>query len=492
MNAGLITITFGGVVTLMLSAMIAGSSGEKTAVVLISGGTVIDCTGGPPIRDAAVLIEGDMIKAVGPRNQVRAPRGVKVVDASGKFVMPGLIDMHVHYREWHGELFLAGGVTTVKDLGNPVEWISHLSGLQKDGEMRGPRIFYVGNNIDSPLTDIDHAVRVDNLRDAELAVVVLERMHVTAIKVRQKISAELLRVITKTAHADGLPVTGHLGNMSAREAALAGIDGLEHATGVAIAASDRANRIKTDVKGISAYLEDMRSFAEMNSENEAALIKLLVEKNVKLIPTISVRRRAVMESDERALFDNSRMADDPGLAYVPEQVRMDWRASGLEQRIRESFSKEDIAVMREGYRRLELFIKNFHAAGGVVIAGTDTLGDAGGLTMHRELWCLQHAGLSPMEALITGTRDAARFLGHSELGTIEPGKTADLLIVGADPLDDVRNLAKIERVFQAGREIDRTFHSDYRLPPARPKLSRPLVIENALQDFKSTLRPPGH
>jgi len=427
------------------------------------------------------VIEGGTIKAVGRRGAVQVPRGARVIDAAGKFIMPGLIDMHVHYREWHGELYLAGGVTTIKDLGNPAEWISELSRLQKQGQLRGPRIFYVGNNIDSPATDVDHAVRVSSLSEADAAVRTLARLGVAAVKVRQRISPELLAQIAKTAHALGLPVTGHLGGMSATEAAQAGIDGLEHATGVAIAASDAPDKIKTDAKGVRAYLEDMRSFAEMNPARESALIKLLVEKMVKLIPTISVRRRAVMEPDERPFFDNSWFAADSGLAYVPEQVRKDWSSPAVEAKIRESFSKEEIAAMRDGYRRLELFIKNFHAAGGVVIAGTDTLGDAGGATMHRELWCLQHAGLTPMEALIAGTRDAARFLGHPELGTIEPGKTADLLILGASPLGDVRNLAKIERVFQEGREVDRGFHADYRLPAPRPQLVRPLVVERMMQ-----------
>jgi len=483
MSSGFVAICFGFLVPLVLTALAGGSIAEKGDVLVIQGGTLIDCTGGPPIRDAAVLIEGGTINAVGRRGAVQVPRGARLIDAAGKFIVPGLIDMHVHYREWHGELYLAGGVTTVKDLGNPAEWISELSRLQKQGQLRGPRIFYVGNNIDSPSTDIDHALRVSSLSGTEAAVRTLARLGVVAVKVRQRITPELLAHINKTAHASGLPVTGHLGSMSATEAALAGIDGLEHATGVAIAASDAPDKIKTDAKGVKAYLEDMRSLAEMNPARESALIKLLVAKQVKLIPTISVRRRAVMESDDRQFFDNARFAADPGLAYVPEQVRKDWTSPAVEAKIRESFSKEEVAVMREGYRRLELFIRNFHAAGGIVVAGTDTLGDAGGATMHREVWCLHHAGLTAMEALIAATRDAARFLGHSELGTIEPGKTADLLILGASPLDDLRNLGKIERVFQDGQEVNRAFHAGYRLPAPRPQLVRPLVVERMLQDL---------
>src|SRR5260370_31130297 len=160
MNPALIAITLASTLPLLLSAVVAGPPPEKAEVVVIRGGTVIDCLGRVPIPDAVVLIEGGMIRAVGNKDEVRVPRGARLIDASGKFIMPGLIDMHVHYREWRGALFLAGGGTTVKDLGNPMEWISHLSHFQKEGKLRGTSIFDVGDNIDSPLTDTDHAIRV--------------------------------------------------------------------------------------------------------------------------------------------------------------------------------------------------------------------------------------------------------------------------------------------------------------------------------------------
>src|SRR5215471_15689013 len=167
MSSGFVAICFGFLVPLVLTALAGGAIAEKGDVLVIQGGTLIDCTGGPPIRDAAVLIEGGTINAVGRRGAVQVPRGARLIDAAGNFIVPGLIDMHVHYREWHGELYLAGGVTTVKDLGNPAEWISELSRLQKQGQLHGPRIFYVGNNIDSPATDVDHAVRVSSLSEAD-------------------------------------------------------------------------------------------------------------------------------------------------------------------------------------------------------------------------------------------------------------------------------------------------------------------------------------
>src|SRR6185369_9476283 len=121
---------------LLLTIMVlspAGSANQVAPVVTaITGATLIDCTGKPPLADSMVIIEGDTIKAVGRRGRIPIPRGARIIDASGKFLLPGLIDMHVHYRDWQGELFLANGVTTVKDLGNPVEWIAELSRLQTE------------------------------------------------------------------------------------------------------------------------------------------------------------------------------------------------------------------------------------------------------------------------------------------------------------------------------------------------------------------------
>jgi imidazolonepropionase-like amidohydrolase len=463
----------------MLALIVTSAGSADREITVITGATVIDCTGRPPIRDAVVVIEGGRIKAIGREGEMRPVRGARMIDATGKYIVPGLIDMHVHYREWHGELFLASGVTSVKDLGNPVEWISELGRMQTEGRLRGPRIFYVGNNLDAPPPEGDHNVGVASARESAKAVRLLRGFGVSAIKVRHKVTAEMLREITKAAHAAGVPVTGHLGVTNARNAALAGIDGLEHAAGVARAAAEAPDDIKIDAKGIKAFIEDLRGFALMSKNRETALIKLLVEKKVKLIPTLGIRRRAILE-DSPAIQEDDRVARDPRLAYIPERVRKDWSDPALDRMIRDQISKEDMLLMREGYRRLELFVREFRRAGGVVLAGSDNLNGVAGLTLHRELESLAAAGLAPMEVLIAATRDAARFLGREDIGTIEPGKAADLLILGASPLDNIRNLSSVEKVFQSGRELDIGFHRDYALPPARPSLVRPLLLERLL------------
>lgn len=469
-------------VVLSMAVLVAprGSSGRDLTV--INGATVIDCTGKPPIIKGVVVIEGGKIKAVGREGKVSIPAGARVINASGKYILPGLIDMHVHYREWQGELFLNNGITTIKDLGNPVEWISELSRMQAENKLRGPRIFYVGNNLDAPPPEGDHNVGVASAEDSKRAVDLLFKLNVNAIKVRHKTTPELLREIVKAAHAKGISVTGHLGVTNGEEAALAGIDGLEHATGVARATSEAPAQLTINAKGLNAFLEDLRGFAQMSRSKEAALIKLLIAKKVKLIPTLAVRRRAVAGAkvQELAVSEDDRVARNPELAYVPETVRRNWSEAPLDRKIGETFGKEEMQLMREGYRRLEAFVLKLRRAGGIILAGSDNLNDVPGLSLHRELESLVEAGLTPMEALIAATRDAAVFLRRSDLGTIEPGRTADLVIVRASPLDNIRNLDLVEKVFQNGREIETNFHRDYALPPARPNLLRPLFLERLL------------
>lgn len=470
----------GALAGLFLIASIAPLSNPRQKVTIITGATIIDCAGGRPLVNGVVVIEGKTIKTVARQSEVRLPRDAHVIDAAGKFVMPGLIDMHVHFREWQGELFLAHGVTSVKDLGNPVEWISDLNQRQAGGRLRGPRIFFVGNNLDAPPPEGDHHVGVTGARDIEKAVELLRGFGAIAVKVRHKITPTQLSAITRVAHASGLPVTGHLARMTASEAVLAGIDGLEHATGVPAAAVDAPDQLKTDARGVQAFYEDLRGFGLMNRTKEAALIKFLSDKKVKLIPTLSIRRRAISDDSSRAMEEDRGYARNPSLGYVPEGVRRDWTEAALDKMIRTRFGREEMDTMRRGYERLEHFVRNFHRAAGLVLAGSDNLNSVPGLTLHRELESLVAAGLSPLEALMTATREAGRFLNRSDLGTIEPGKTADLLVLRANPLIQIGNLRSIEKVFMDGQEVDTRYHHDYALPPARPQLARPLVLERLL------------
>src|SRR5262249_30527093 len=240
------------------------------------------------IENAAVIVRGNRIVAVGKKGAISYPKGGRVIDASGKFILPGLIDLHVHYQAWQGELYLAHGVTTVKDTGNPVEWLEAQSAAISDGRTAGPRLFYTGNSLTSPPAIKDHHIGLESPEMGRRAVHILKEHGAVAIKVHQQITPELLRAISEEAHMLGLPVTGHLRRIGAREAALAGIDGFEHATGIPRSTGARPELLKTDnpENDLVGYYDDLNEAAEMREEKFAPLIKLLVEKKVVITPTL--------------------------------------------------------------------------------------------------------------------------------------------------------------------------------------------------------------
>src|SRR5215211_2267258 len=215
----------------------------RTALV---GATLIDGRGGPPLHDAVVVIRGDRIESVGGGDSLDLPSDAEVVDVAGQYVLPGLIDVHVHYFEWMGDLFLAHGVTTVKDVGNDIAWISSTRDEIEAGRAHGPRIFFTGNGLDIPPPRRDHFIGIESEHMARMVVNILHEGGAMAIKVREMMPVEVLRPIVDEAHKLGLKVTGHLRAMRAGDAAEAGIDGLEHASGIVQSTLDPWLRIDLD------------------------------------------------------------------------------------------------------------------------------------------------------------------------------------------------------------------------------------------------------
>lgn len=448
------------------------------AMIALVGATLIDGNGRAPVSDAVVIVKGDRIIRVGRRNTVRYPRTAKVIDLKGKFLVPGLIDLHVHYSGWMGELFLAHGVTTVKDMGNDVEWISTISGEMKRDEARGPRIFYVGNAIDSPPPERDHHIGLDDPATARRAVTLLRDRGASAIKVREKASPEIIRAVTGQAHKLGLIVTGHVGHTNARDAALAGIDGLEHASGIVEATADGPRPPKPAGEGLEKATWEIKSYALINPAKAAELVKFLASRKVALIPTMSNWWRMATDRREAFAQEDAEYARNPLLSYVPEQIRQIWTTSVL-------FKVQDISDQAQidlGYRKVQDLLIKQYKAGGRVLAGTDTLVSIPGLSLLREMMFLVDAGLTPADVISIATRDNAGFLGKGkDLGTISVGKLADLVVLSANPLEDIGNFRRVAMVMKGGRMVDTTYHRDYSTPTPKPKLSRPLWIERQLR-----------
>lgn len=458
---------------------------QRANVLALVGATVIDGEGGAPIKDGVVLIRGDRIVSVGRAGKVRVPQTARVIDIAGKYVIPGMIDMHVHYDSWMGELFLAHGVTTIKDLGNDAEWCAQVRDDIESGRASGPRFFYVGNGIDAPPPVRDHHIGLDDPVKASRAVELLRSRGVSAIKLREKSTPELIRATVKVAHRLGIPVTGHLVNTSAREAALAGIDGLEHATGIVEATATRHLKPDPSYTDVQRFVTELKAFAYIDEAKAEELVKFLAAKKVALIPTMANWWRFASERRDEFAREDAELSKNPSLVYVPNHIRQVWASSALYD-IKDA---EDLAEVKAGWRKVQAYLKPYEKAGGRVLAGSDTLISVPGLSLLRELMMLVDVGFTPMRAITAGTRDNANFLGQGRnLGTLAAGKLADLVVLGADPLGDIGNLRRVEMVFKNGREVDRTYHADYKGPTPKPRLERPLWIEKLLADSKTTGR----
>ncbi len=449
----------------------------------IVGATIIDGHGGAPIPDGTVLIHGDRIERVGARQDVAVPEGATVIDATGRFALPGLIDVHVHYFDWMGELFLAHGVTAVKDVGNDVEWIATASQEVASGTARGPRIFYTGNGLDVPPPRRDHFIGLESAEMARQVVPLLAEKGAIAVKVRELLPVELLGPIVDEAHRLGLKVTGHLRATDARQAALAGIDGLEHASGLVQATIDPWITVDLDTleaRDIYAkYVAERKAYALINEHRAGELVTMLADRDVALIPTMSGWWR--MASDRRDTFaaEDAVYAEDPSLGYVPDDARSIWATSKLYQ----IDDPDDLTQLGAGYRKIQALLRHHREAGGPLLAGSDTYLSVPGLSLQRELLFLVDCGFTPMEAITIATLDNARFMGQDhDIGSLAAGKMADIILLDEDPLAKIENIATVSTVIKGGDAIDTSYHADFAVPTPRPVMRRPLWVERRLAE----------
>ncbi len=447
-------------------AVPGAAQSEETATLVIEGGTLIDGNGGEPVRDAVVVIRGGKIEAVSRKGQVSYPAGAQIIQAGGKFILPGMTDTLFHYADWAPELLLAHGVTTVFDTGGGGDWIVAQREGIADGKIPGPQIFAAIG----PITGEEGARGAVHTPEAarEKARQLLARGP-DFIKAHRGLTAEAYKAIVEEARKAGLMVVSNpIGPTAyATEAVLAGVDGLQHATGVAYSIASDFEELerwpRPEMNGHLIDSVDPAPFALMDEGKAKDLIDLLVKNEVYLEPNFVALGRDVnrLNAEHKAAVE--KISADAGLAYVPE---------GAWKRILGNFSaydgrgREEIERMRKGYQNMQWFIRQFVQAGGIVTTGTDAPGWAvPGLGVHHELELLVDAGLTPLEALQAATRNPARVLGKlDQFGTIEAGKRADIIIVNEDPLQDIRNLKKIHGVIQNGKLIDRTYHPDFRNP----------------------------
>jgi imidazolonepropionase-like amidohydrolase len=442
--------------------MMLNPAWSQNETLVIEGGTLIDGTGRAPIKDSVVVIEGSRIKAVGTKGNVTYPAQVQVIRADGRTVLPGLIDAHVHFLDFMPELFLHFGVTTVYDTANPTEWILAQRDAQKKGKIKGPRMFVTGLIIDGPPgrggenpARAGYLVHVQTADEARVAVRKLIQQGVDAIKVYEGLGIDSLKAVVEEAHKAGLEVVGH--TRDAREATQVGMRFIEHPAPIVHSTLDPA-KVKALEEG---RLPNAQS--EMDPASFGSLIDLLVRNGVYFNPTLT---RGAPES--RGWFDVAvKLLEDPSAQFMTEARRESWLTAA------KAADATQIPRTTESLLKVRDFIRRFVRAGGKVITGPDSgprssVTNLAGLAMHVEMEALVNAGLTPMQAILASTKWSAELL-HKEkdLGTVEPGKLADIILIEGDPLADIRATSNIRAVVLDGKLVDTRLNPNFRNPLPR-------------------------
>lgn len=449
--------------------------------LVILGGRIIDGSGGPALENGVVVIEGARIKAVGEAGKMSYAPGARVINASGKTILPGLIDSHIHFVEWMPQLFLHYGVTTVYDGGSPPDWVRAQKTALKLGKIKGPRMFITGMTLDGPKEKSDpthptelggYRLHVNTPQGAREEARKVIAGGADLLKVYEGLSPDLLKAICEEAHRAGLEVHGHSWN--ARDAALAGMNFIEHVTPVARATISEARLKELEEKNLRP-LE-----AYMEPERFGDLISLLVKEGVYFNPTLGAHWGMAHRRVQQYSRFATGLIKNPDLAFVPQDRRQRWTVD-----LSATLKPEEREKNKIAYDKIEQFTKQLAQAGGKVLAGSDATGTAvPGLAVHQEMELLVDVGLTPMQAILGATRWAAEFLHKKkDLGTIEAGKLADFLIVNGDPLQDISATQKIEAVVFEGTVVERrldpgfvnpiprSIHADGLTPPPAPVIA---------------------
>jgi hypothetical protein len=425
--------------------------------------TVIDATGAEAKSDMTVVITGDRITTIGKAAEVKIPKDSQVVEAAGKFLIPGLWDMHTHIAgQDFLPLFIANGVTGVRDMGSVWEVLSLWRRLIKEGRLPGPRIIASGPIVDGPKPVWPFSVAVADDKQARQAVISLKQRGVDFIKVYSLLPREAYFAIADEARKRGMSIAGHTPfSVSASEVADAGQKSIEHLDMILLACSEREEEVSKELQdamknpeALAAVLAVMQaraqSIANGYDEGKAQELFTRLSKNgVRLCPTLTVQRALTMLGD-------SAFTNDPRLKYLPASIKQGWDPKN-DVRLK-SLTSEDMERARGSFQGLLDRVSAIQRAGVEILAGTDTPNPYcfPGFSLHDELALLVKAGLTPMEALQVATRNAAKFLGLLDsLGTIEQGKIADLVLLDANPLAEITNTQKINAVVTGGKLIDR-------------------------------------
>lgn len=428
------SITLGAVCLLFAvapgkSRVDALGAGEKptdarTGLIAITNVTVIDVKTGARTSDLTVLIRNDRIDAIAPSLSI--PPGAARVNGSGKFLIPGLWDMHTHHQATGAEsldLFVAEGIVGTRDMGGDADFILPLRERVKSGAVLGPEIFASGPILDDAPVAFPYRRRVRTAAEARQAVHDLKQLGVDFIKVHDHTPREAFFAIADEAPKIGLTFAGHVPmNVTIEEAANAGMRSIEHLANF---------RVWGDCSAGDTY----------NPKTCAALFDRLAANGVWETPTLEFFQTLPAVFSGTPL-PHAEYASDSLMALTRDNIRL----SHVEPKVLDKYRLANRLTLR--------VIPDMYAHGSQLLAGCD--GIVPGFCLHSELAWFTRAGLTPLQSLQTATLNPARFLGREPSeGTVEQGKRANLVLLDSDPTIDIRNLDRIAAVILGGKLLEK-------------------------------------
>ena len=434
----------------------------EAPVIALAHVRVIDGTGAAPRDDQTIVISSGKIQSVGPSADANVPANAQMLDLQGYTVLPGLVGMHNHMFFPMGgsppmysnmgssfpRLYLALGVTTIRTTGSVAPYTDlEIKKLIDSGRMIGPKMHVTAPYLEGrgSFTPVMH--ELTGADDARRMVNYWADQGATSFKAYMNITRDELRAAVEEAHKRGLKVTGHLCSIGFREAAEIGIDDLEH--GLMVDSEFVPNKQPDQCPPGSAVSASLRQL-DLSGPAAQETIRALVAKNVAITSTLPVFEAAGAPLAQTGIGAASALLNPRVLNVMSTDARVRY----LQSRARVSSESNYVALLRKGMDFERAFVK----AGGLLIAGPDPTGNGGivaGFGDLREVELLVESGFTPLEAIKIASFNGAKFLGEdAHIGSVAPGKQADLIVVKGNPAANINDIEKVEIVFKDGVGYD--------------------------------------
>jgi len=432
----------------------------EAPIIALTHVRVIDGTGANAKDDQTIVIGEGKIQSVTATTTAKIPANAQTMDLTGYTVLPGLVGMHNHMFFPMGgsppmysnmgssfpRLYLANGVTTIRTTGSVAPYTDlEIKKLIDSGAMIGPKMHITAPYLEGigSFTPVMHTLADAN--DARRMVNFWADQGATSFKAYMNITRDELRAVVEEAHKRGLKVTGHLCSIGFKEAAEIGIDNLEH--GLMVDSEFVANKQPDKCpQGVGASLRQL----DLTSAPVQEMIRTLVAKNVAVTSTLPVFEAGGAPLSQNGIGAASALLNPRVLGVMSTDARVRY----LQARARVSSQGDYVSLLRKAME----FERAFVQAGGLLIAGLDPTGNGGivaGFGDLREVELLVEAGFTPVEAIKIATLNGAKFLGEdARIGSIVPGKQADLMVVKGNPVASISDIEKVEIVFKDGVGYD--------------------------------------